>query len=598
MIKYTTVNDFKGYRHREDKTNMPAGFLVEGSQNVLTNLSERVQLRKGYTLDGAANTDILLGGINATYDWLTHLGTERNLRAYDDTLEYRYVDSNDVVTWRTLLDGFTSTNFQFAEFWDTTELIDTLLFVNGTSNIYEWSGAITTIASNTATTLTKQGATTWAEEGFYTGGTRAITINGVSYTYTGGEATTTLTGLTALPAFTVGAVCHQTVKTTANSSMTGLPATFTNSLISNLSNQIYIASTESRFIYISKINNYVDYGYATPRVVGEGARLTADGAIVALIPQEDTMYISAGKNWWYNVKFTLSGDNTKEAINIVPLKTADQQSAFSQNFVTKIKNKIAVLTNEVSFDLLGRIENIFATPELADISDSIRTEIDNTDFTGGSCKYHRNYIYVSAPADNKVLIFNMEKNYWEAPQILPIKMFSIIDGELYGHDANVPQTYKLFNGTSDNGNPIDARAVFSYQSFGTRENRKSFTRFYVEGYMSLNTEVTGILRYDYNGYKGLSNISIVATDVAFLASTTNTSNSLGKKSLGKVSLGGSVGQTSTDLPKFRFIKAIAKKDFFELQVEFRSNDIDATWELLAYGVNQTVSTSEPLFATS
>ncbi len=50
-----------GYRNREDKTKLPPGVLIEGSQNVLTDVFNRVGITKGYTLDGqSANESFLL----------------------------------------------------------------------------------------------------------------------------------------------------------------------------------------------------------------------------------------------------------------------------------------------------------------------------------------------------------------------------------------------------------------------------------------------------------------------------------------------------------------------------------------------------------
>ncbi len=43
----------KTYRNREDITNLPPGVLVVGSQNILSNVSERLEVRKGYKMDGA-----------------------------------------------------------------------------------------------------------------------------------------------------------------------------------------------------------------------------------------------------------------------------------------------------------------------------------------------------------------------------------------------------------------------------------------------------------------------------------------------------------------------------------------------------------------
>ncbi len=50
-----------GYRNREDKTKLPPGVLIKGSQNVLTSVNNTVGITKGYTLDGqSANENFLL----------------------------------------------------------------------------------------------------------------------------------------------------------------------------------------------------------------------------------------------------------------------------------------------------------------------------------------------------------------------------------------------------------------------------------------------------------------------------------------------------------------------------------------------------------
>lgn len=51
--EFKLISDFPlGYRNREDKTNLPPGVLIEGSQNVLTDVTGRVGITKGYVLDG------------------------------------------------------------------------------------------------------------------------------------------------------------------------------------------------------------------------------------------------------------------------------------------------------------------------------------------------------------------------------------------------------------------------------------------------------------------------------------------------------------------------------------------------------------------
>lgn len=166
------VSDYKlGYRNREDVTNLPPGVLITGSQNVLTNVSERVQIRQGYSLDGA--TSDVNASILASFDWTTRGNGERHLRAgfltsavNDGKLQYRYVSPAEIASWRDLTTSLTSVAYNFTTFWDTDQALREVLFVNGTANIFEWNGAYTEISASTATTLVKTGDT-WLDTGFY-----------------------------------------------------------------------------------------------------------------------------------------------------------------------------------------------------------------------------------------------------------------------------------------------------------------------------------------------------------------------------------------------------------------------------------------------
>ena len=198
MKKFKLVRKFKGFGNKSDVTNTDRRFLVSGSQNVFINDEDKIQTRPGYELDGPTATDN--NGIVSSYDWNTSTGVERNLRTYDDEIEYRYVDSAGDITWRKLADGFTvNYSHHVAEWWDTSEAEDALLFVSGDSTLRSWSGGVTTFASATSNTITKEGTETWAESRFILGGTTQVVIDGITYTYTGGESTTTLTGVTGDP---------------------------------------------------------------------------------------------------------------------------------------------------------------------------------------------------------------------------------------------------------------------------------------------------------------------------------------------------------------------------------------------------------------
>lgn len=595
MSNYIVQNKWKGYRHKEDQTNMEPGILVVGSQNVLLNEGERVALRQGYTLDGSAGTSGQ--SIESSFDWVRHLGDERHLRVYLDTdtgnvqLEYRYVDEDGVVTWRRLSEALASASVNFAVFWDTTELIERLLFVDGSSNIYDWSGGVTTMASATVNTITKNGSETWAQDGFYTTGTRQVTINGAVYTYTGGENTTTLTGVTPDPSGEVAdSIVVQTIRTTANSSMTAIPATFANSLIEVFQNQVFLGSLVNHSVYVSQQNSFTNYTVASPRTPGSGMLITLDAPPQAFIPQEESMYISAGREFWYQISLQLSADQTDEAVVIQRLKTTAQEGAQSQALTSKIKNSVVFVSYEPTLNTLGRLE-LVQTPQTDNISDPIKLDFDFYDFTGGSVAYFQYFIYIAIPAQGIVRMFNMAEQHWEAPQILPIQRFAIIDGELYGHSSAASETYKLFTGTSDNGNSIDGVARFSYQNFGKRANKKHMTEWYTEGYISSNTDLNVRILRDYEGSEGVQTYVIAGEDDRIIFDLTS-DGSLGKQSLGKRSLAGR-GATQDQIlpPKFRHIKGLTGEDFYEMQVEYSTNDIDQVWEIIATGTDAELSAS-------
>jgi hypothetical protein len=593
---YLITQAFTGYRNKTDDTKIEEdGVLVSGSQNVVSTDGDTVAIRGGYTLFGGSQS--LDTAIESSYEWRTHRATEFALRSTDDEIQY-YDDNSAIEDWVTLLDGMNAVDFNFTEYWDTTEAQDALLFVNGDSSVFYWSGGKATFASAAAATITLQGATTWGEEGFLTAGTRSVIIEGTTYAYTGGESTDTLTGVTPDPSVaghTVGASCVQAIRTTANSAITSLPNAFQNDLIEVLDNQVWVGSLVSREIYVSKINDYEDFGFSAPRLVGEGVLLTLDQATTAFVVQDESMFVSAGTDYWFQSELQVSEDLLNETLLVNRLKTSPQQAALSQGAVGNIKNLTVFISNEPTLDSLGNVEN-YVTSQSRPISDPIKVEFDTLDFTDAHIKYFKNNLYIALPKETKLLIYNIEKGFWEAPQILPAGRLAIYDGDLYLHSNSVDETYKLFQGTSDvqgsSGDKlaINAIARFNYQNYGARAAKKFQTEWFSEGYISTNTDLTLKLRYDYVGAGATVNNTIsgdVNQDIIFY----NTSDpSLGKTPLGKAKLAGDPGGLL--LNKFRVINELAPLDYYEIQAEYSTNDIDQDWEILAFGSDATIANND------
>jgi len=590
MAKKYQVTDlprqFKGYVHKQDVTSLNDIYLVPPSQNVLYDDGGAIRTRGGFTLDGAASTTT--NPVRRSYDWRTSRGTEVNLRITGTVIQARF--NSAWASFYTL--AVNTDNPEFSEYWDTTEQQDWLLFVLGNRHLYEWSGGITTFASATATTITKQTTVdafdTWVEAGFHDAGTRQVIIGSTTYTYTGGESTATLTGVTPDPTaggHTAGDVIHQAVRVTQN---VPTSADYTNNLIATLNNQVYIGSNFRRIIYVSVQNSISDFTPAATRTPGDAAQLYLDETPTAFISQEEVMYIST-RNFWYQIIFE-AFSLTAEAANVKRLKTSPLSGARTQASVARIGNEIMFVSNEPKLRSLGRVENV-ETPQFRDLSDPIKLDFDDYDFTNVHLLFNRSHLYVAVPVEGFVLPYNVTYGFWESPQVLPVRRLAIVGGLIYGHSSAVIETYRLFNGTNDNAGAMEARAAFNYQQFGEPDALKRFDEYLAEGYISSNTKLTLGVKYDFGGFTSIQEFTILGDDNAILFQTA-ADGSFGKNPIGSQPIG-SVTDTLDDLAKFRVIKTTAPTDFFEMQVVFETNDIDFQWKILRMGPASQLSPNQP-----
>jgi hypothetical protein len=610
------------YHAREDNTTLGGNYLISPSKNVINNTANRLQVVGGYELDGGSSS-VIDSGILSSFDFYpVKTSSVRNMRAgfltsagNDGKLQFRYVDANDTVSWINLKTSLTTVRMCFAgEYWDNTEKLKLLLWVDGSNNVYEWNGAVTTVASATATTLTKQGTETWAQAGFYSTRDKTIVINGVTATYTGGEATTTLTGVSVdFSATPAGSEVHQASVTTALSSMTSISATFGPTVIGcGRQNQVYLGSSVSNDVYVSKVNDFTDYAFSSPvRTAGEGFILTLDDPAVKFIPQEVhgdqysyDMWISMGKDRWSIVRSTLSADNADERLELIRLKSAPLQGAQSERLCSKMKNQIIFVGNDNVVNAMGYISYQYV-PVMQDLSYTIIDDQNSYDMTDGSIFYYKNYIYEAIPRHGLIRIYNMtnqtEQNqpssytpteqldakqpfFWEAPIGYPVTGFYIVDGEVYGHSYTTSESYKLFTGGSFNGQDIDANATLAYDDKGDRTQSKGSDEIWVEGYIKQNTVLNCTIKEDLNAFENSQTVTIDGTDNS-IVSYGGGGNSLGDTALGKQTLGGSQS-ISPILPAwFHVAKTYPQNSYYLESISFYTKGIDLDWQLITWGTN-------------
>ncbi len=260
-----------------------------------------------------------------------------------------------------------------------------------------------------------------------------------------------------------------------------------------------------------------------------------------------------------------------------------------------------MVTNEPAFEYLGRVENITITPQTTNISDPIKIDFDQYDFTGGSVYSYRRFLYVTVPTQGLIRIFNLTTRAWEAPQNIPITSFYTVQGALFGHSSITSESYELNVGFADrvypgfNGQPIQAIANFSYQNFGTRTTLKNQNEFYIEGYINRDTTLNCEINYELDGCMSTQSFQLLGSDPIAVCLPIDEA-SLGKNSLGKIKLGGDIPNSIQNLPpKFRVIKTFNRYNFYECQFSFSILGIDQRFELIAFGTNATPADDTNVF---
>lgn len=614
--KFHLSEETAGYITAKDETNSDLRLLVGGSKNVLIDQQRKVKSRSGYTRLGAANT--ALTKIRNAWTWKTSTGTELPMRFYDDELEVflETVDGISLDAWYRVANGWSTTALLRScidkggngGYWDSTEAIDFCLMVINDANIYQWNGAVATIASATSNTITKNGTSTWAQNRFYANGNKTVIINGTEYTYSGGESTTTLTGVSPNPTGeAVNSVVLQKIVTNSNKPASGVK----NDIIHNFENQIIIGSSTSNIVYGSKNTDFTNYTSSSPRLAGEGFTLTLDNPTRGITSLGSQLLIGSGKSAIFKVLFEQVAVTTTlaETAKIKKLNVGVNQGFLSQESIVALDNMIFYLTNEVAVRSIEDPDNLSGINPKR-YSNPIKPDFDAEDWSNAFGSWYKNTLYFAAPANSRLYMLNFVEDedgklfrFWNPPQTLPVSALTYItvdaEEKLYMHSNAVPESYLLFDGASDGQYsgmpvedklPIEAIARYAYNDYGEKALLKNFDEYFVSGEITPATADEDLelrLRYDFGGSTQTVTKFIDGSDEDILEGNVGYS-SLAQQSLAVNPLGGLLNPPS-DTKKFTVCYEIAREDFLKLQPEFYSNGVDKYWAITVHGANTQIS---------
>lgn len=639
QFDYKIIDKFLGYNSSADKTNLPAGTLIRGSKNVYKTIRGTIATRPGVKKRGSNDTTD--AGVKAETVWNTNVGTTRVLRVNNNKLQVE----SDIVTsgtyvWYNLLEtstlvhpAATLTRFVFDTWWDNTELSDILLMVRGDDKILHWRGGIAKVASATANTITKSGTETWFEIGFAknTSADKRIMIGGVEYAYTGGEDTTTLTGVTPDPS----AVAVDSVAISAVMVNNNKPAdTYEADFLKVIGNQAWVGSYSSRVIRISVDDNFTTFTQSNVIVYGDpdaiildsnakGIGISGDGRVIIFAGDSDMYVIKPNDDLTQSQSFTppvVGGTGRNVIQRIQKKKLPGGTAALGHEFIDNLGGNLVWLDQKNRLRAVGTFANVDAINP-ANLSLPVQTELSEDDFTGGHLKVvgdiEGDTVYITAPNNARDWMYQVRESIdeagqvvsekiWQPPQIRGISRFSVISGVLHGHSNKNPMLYKIWDtdqwfDDDSSGEEIPYIPVirFSYQNHGRVQGQITFENIFAEGYMMEGFDLKGAVYMDYQGASGIRDISISNdTTVAKFFSGVDTPN-LGDAYVGQNPLGDGILPEAGDqenVPKFRAMVALPQpKDFFEYSLEFYSLVTDCRWELLRFGTNVRQSVQNATF---
>lgn len=445
------------------------------------------------------------------------------------------------------------------------------------------------------------GEPTWAASRFLTAGTRKVHYNGVDYTYTGGEATDTLTGLTSFPSVTIGDPVWQTPITLANPG--DIPASFKQNLIAVQLNQLILGSTKSQEIYISSTTDYTDFTLTSPRAPGDPAKVTMDQCCTCIVPIDNegqttsSLMFGGGINEFFQLSYQLSQDNLSELVRMVKLKTAAGAGVISKDAICPIKDTTAYISHEPVLEILSNIQKI--DTEDKPLSDDIKNDFDAYDFTDAHVRYWKRSIYIAVPRNGVILIYDLQRKLWQPPQTIAISRLAIIDDELYGHSAIANESYRLFVGTNDNGNFISQVARFAYNNGGDRSRLKLMSEAWSDGYITPNAILNFTIYYGFEGIVGKTPLIIDGGDEDIVNPLGG--SPLGDESLGATPIGGDNLEPITSLPgttatllRFWQVDTASFRDYTEMFFEYTMQTLDGQFALVAYGTDQSDAGTAPV----
>ncbi len=457
------VKNFSGYRESADLTKIPVRNLVYPSKNVLVTKG-KIITRGGLENDGVEKT--VSEAIHSEFVWNDALGGTRPIRVHGNTVEVKYNSK-----WYTIFTGLDSSTIRvfFATWVDANGSIikKRLFFADGSSNYYQWNGAIGVVESATSNSVTFATADgTGLQHGFDVGD---VTAQKILHYIGSAIVSNSEESQTNDPTAQVLSISG-TFDTTpvADDVIIAKPVTFAFGsdvdVFVPYANHVLAANYNSVAIYWSNASTYSLSSGLDFTMPASGSRTaitailqTLDANFTAAVTRGGVLWISDIDDWYKTTK-SVEQNAYGLWIDVEKFETGEHKGALPMA-VARYKGDAIYMAQDSSLQRITSIE-ITGQDEIRIISDEVESLFTRLDLSDVRIYYTDRAIYIISPNDSILIILDMVEKYYQAPQTIPISCMSIIDGDKYGHHNAENSTYKLFATKRDLGTPIESVIAF------------------------------------------------------------------------------------------------------------------------------------------
>lgn len=601
---------FSGFRNDNDASQLRGSFVV--GQNVKFSGNGLPATRDGYEVMGTEASDVT--PVQRAWTFETRGGDIFELKSYATSVYYWLQGTS--TEWALLKSGFTTTlEFGYGNIGEAGGEFHSF-FCNGTDDWQQFNGANAVISSTTANSITKTGSGTWTASGFYAGSANAFVIIGSTvYNYTGGEGTTTLTGVTPNPTGEAnGSLVVQSPRALDGTAPTADLANFVGRVIEAHDGRLHVglSSRQSTWNY-SKLNNPDDFTTGSSDGDGGTKDIEFSGGVTAFGKLNNAILCYKKRNIKM-LNYVQSGSliDVPKYTTLVPaddksttIGAVNQRSTFSTPY-----GMVSVTTDKRMILLTGVTQN--EQPQYVVLSTPIQSIFDDGvhDDASGICV--NNIVWYAFKSDinstyNDVVVrgdLTQQSTdsegrttpiLWDTPYVgWNVKdwtaVYNATDGEteVHWHSSISSNSYRV-TPLSNTDNPQSGQdgsfttTIRSWaEQFGAPHKQKRITNGFIEVRMSENTEMTATLLYDEDGttQQTEKTLSGSSADHKF---TKVTYNPFGASAFGSVQFGSN--PAADDLPRYRYFLEINPNIyFFNVSLQLSTSGAAQNWEIVRWGI--------------